>query len=309
MKPQFRGTGVAVVTPFLSNGKIDFDALEKILEYQIEGGIDYIVSLGTTGEAITLSSDECLSVLNFTKKIVRERVPIVAGLFGRNDTRALVERIKSFNFDGFAGILSSSPAYNKPSQEGIFQHYMEIAKVSPVPIIIYNVPGRTASNINAETIVRLANANEKFAAVKDASGDLVQGMKTIKNKPAHFSVLSGDDPTCLPLIACGGDGVISVIANAFPREFSTMVNAGLEGDLKTANYINEALLDVHQWLYCEGNPVGIKAAMELLNFCNRDLRLPLIKQSNANLENLKSEMARAKSTLKKTLVDVRNELV
>lgn len=308
MKPQFRGTGVAVVTPFSSDEKVDFDALEKILEYQIEGGIDYIVSLGTTGEAITLSSEECLSVLDFTKKIVRKRVPIVAGLFGRNDTRALVERIKSFDFDGFAGILSSSPAYNKPTQEGIFQHYMEVAKVSPVPIIIYNVPGRTASNINAETIVRLANASKKFAAVKDASGDLVQGMKTIKNKPAHFSVLSGDDPTCLPLIACGGDGVISVIANAFPREFSTMVNAGLEGDLKTANFINEALLDIHPWLYCEGNPVGIKGAMEVLNFCQRDLRLPLVKLSDPNLENLKIEMSRAKNILKKTLVEIRNKL-
>ncbi|MFK7776183.1 MAG: 4-hydroxy-tetrahydrodipicolinate synthase [Saprospiraceae bacterium] len=309
MKAQFRGTGVAVVTPFLSNGVIDFDTLEKILEYQIDEGVDYIVSLGTTGEAITLSSDECLSVLNFTKKIVRKRVPIVAGLFGRNDTRALVERIKSFDFEGFAGILSSSPAYNKPTQEGIFQHYMELAKVSPLPIIIYNVPGRTASNVNADTIVRLANASEKFAAVKDASGDLVQGMKTIKNKPAHFSVLSGDDPTCLPLLACGGDGVISVIANAFPREFSTMVNAGMEGDLKTANYINEALLDVHQWLYCEGNPVGIKGAMELLNFGQRDVRLPLVKLSETNLENLKLEMDRAKDILKKTLVKVRNELV
>ena len=309
MKQQFRGTGIAVVTPFLENGNIDFDALEKIIEFQIAGGVDYLVSLGTTGEAITLSSEECLSVLNFTKKIVRERVPIVAGLFGRNDTRALVERIKSFNFEGFAGILSSSPAYNKPSQEGIFQHYMEIAKVCPVPIIIYNVPGRTASNINAETIVRLANASEKFAAVKDASGDLVQGMKTIKNKPAHFSVLSGDDPTCLPLIACGGDGVISVIANAFPREFSTMVNAGLEGDLKTANFINEALLDVHQWLYCEGNPVGIKAAMELLNFCQREVRLPLVKLSATNMKNLKTEMDRAKDVLKKTLVDVRLSLI
>jgi len=307
MKSQFRGTGVAVVTPFLENGKVDFDALEKILEFQIDGGVDYIISLGTTGEAITLSSEECLSVLNFTKKIVRERIPIVAGLFGRNDTRALVEKIKSFNFEGFAGILSSSPAYNKPSQEGIFQHYMEISKVSPIPIIIYNVPGRTASNINAETIVRLANASEKFAAVKDASGDLVQGMKIIKNKPTHFSVLSGDDPTCLPLLACGGDGVISVIANAFPREFSTMVNAGLDGDLKTANFINEALLDVHQWLYCEGNPVGIKGGMELLNLCNREVRLPLVKLSDANLENLKLEMDRAKNVLKKTLVDIKNE--
>jgi len=309
MKPQFRGTGIAIVTPFTLNGEIDFDALEKIIEFQISGGIDYLVSLGTTGEAITLSFEECLSVLKFTKNIVRERVPIIAGLFGRNDTRALVEKIKSFNFEGYAGILSSSPAYNKPSQEGIFQHYMEIAKVSPVPIIIYNVPSRTSSNINAETIIRLANTSEKFVAVKDASGDLVQGMKIIKNKPAHFSVLSGDDPTCLPLLACGGDGVISVIANAFPREFSTMINAGLEGDLKTANYINEAFLDIHQWLYIEGNPVGIKGAMELLNFCQRNVRLPLVRLSITNLGNLKLEMDKAKDAVKKNLVEVRNELV
>ena len=308
MKPQFRGTGVAVVTPFLENGEIDFDALEKILEYQIEGGVDYIVTLGTTGEAITLSTEECMSVLNFTKKIIRERVPIVAGLFGRNDTRALVERIKSFDFEGFAGILSSSPAYNKPTQEGIFQHYMEVAKASPVPIIIYNVPGRTASNITSETIVRLANASEKFAAVKEASGNIVQGMKMIKNTPDHFAVLSGDDPTCLPLIACGGDGVISVIANAYPREFSNMINAGLEGDLKIANIINEALMDVHQWLYCEGNPVGIKGAMELLGLCGRDVRLPLVKLSDTSLGKLKSEMDHAGNGLKKTLVEVRSEL-
>jgi 4-hydroxy-tetrahydrodipicolinate synthase len=186
---------------------------------------------------------------------------------------------------------------------------MEIAKVSPVPIIIYNVPSRTSSNINAETIIRLANTSEKFVAVKDASGDLVQGMKIIKNKPAHFSVLSGDDPTCLPLLACGGDGVISVIANAFPREFSTMINAGLEGDLKTANYINEAFLDIHQWLYIEGNPVGIKGAMELLNFCQRNVRLPLVRLSITNLGNLKLEMDKAKDAVKKILVEVRNELV
>ena len=309
MNPQFRGTGVAVVTPFLSDGKIDFDALEKILEYQIQGGVDYIVSLGTTGEAVTLSSQECMDVFDFTKKVVNGRLPIVAGLFGRNDTAALVEKIKEFNFEGFAGMLSSSPSYSKPTQEGIFQHYMKIAEVSPVPIIIYNVPGRTASNVSAETIVRLAHASEKFVAVKEASGDVVQGMKIIKNKPQHFSVLSGDDPTCLPLIACGGDGVISVIANAYPKAFSGMINAGLEGDLKTANHINEALLDVHQWLYCEGNPVGIKGAMEILGFCKRDVRLPLVQLSESNLQNLKAEMERADEALKKTLVEVKNSIL
>jgi len=309
MKRQFRGTGVAVVTPFLNDGKIDFDALEKILEHQIGGGVDYIISLGTTGEAITLTYEECISVFDFTKKIINGRVPLVAGLFGRNDTAALVDKIKKFNFDGFAGILSSSPSYSKPTQEGIFQHYMKIAEVSPLPIIIYNVPGRTASNINAETIVRLANASKKFAAVKEASGNVVQGMKMIKDRPDHFSILSGDDPTCLPLIACGGDGVISVIANAYPRAFSGMVSAALEGDLKTANQLNEALMDIHQWLYCEGNPVGIKATLEQLGFCKRNVRLPLVPLSDKNFENLKIEMSRSEIALKKTLIEVKNQLV
>lgn len=303
MARQFRGTGVAVVTPFLENGEIDYDNLEKILEFQIEGGVDYIVSLGTTGEAITLSSKECLEVFDFTKKIINGRKPIVAGLFGRNDTAALVGKIKEFNFDGFAGILSSNPAYSKPTQEGIFHHYMAIEKICPLPIIIYNVPGRTSSNVNAQTITRLAHASEKFVAVKEASGNVVQGMEIIKNRPDHFSVLSGDDPTCLPLIACGGDGVISVIANAYPDAFSNMINAALNGNLKTANQINTALLDLHQWLYCEGNPVGIKGAMELLGFGKRGVRLPLFQLSETNLGNLKAEMEKANSDLKKTLTE------
>ncbi len=303
MARQFRGTGVAVVTPFFENGKIDYGTLEKILEYQIEGGVDYIVSLGTTGEAVTLSSQECLEVFDFTKKIINGRKPIVAGLFGRNDTAALIEKMKEFNFDGFAGVLSSSPSYSKPTQEGIFQHYMAIEKVCPIPIIIYNVPGRTSSNVSAQTITRLAHASEKFVAVKEASGNVVQGMEIIKNRPDHFSVLSGDDPTCLPLIACGGDGVISVIANAYPDAFSNMVHAALNGNLKTANQINTALLDLHQWLYCEGNPVGIKGAMELLGFGKRTVRLPLVQLSETNLLNLKNEMAKANADLKKTLIE------
>ena len=309
MARQFRGTGVAVVTPFFENGKIDYATLEKILEYQIEGGVDYIVSLGTTGEAVTLSSKECLEVFDFTKKVINGRKPIVAGLFGRNDTAALIEKIKEFKFDGFAGVLSSSPSYSKPTQEGIFQHYMAVEKVCPLPIIIYNVPGRTSSNVNAQTINRLAHASEKFVAVKEASGNVVQGMEIIKNRPDHFSVLSGDDPTCLPLIACGGDGVISVIANAYPHAFSNMVNAALNGDLKTANQMNTALLDLHQWLYCEGNPVGIKGAMELLGFGKRTVRLPLVQLSETNLANLKKEMEKADSDLKKTLVENKIRLV
>ena len=300
----FKGVGVATITPFFSDGKIDYSSLERILEYQIEGGVDYIVSLGTTGEAVTLSSQECRDVFDFTIKIVNGRVPIVAGLFGRNDTKALVDRLNEFNFDGFAGILSSSPAYTKPSQEGIFQHYMHVAKASPLPIIIYNVPGRTASNISAETIVRLANASEKFVAVKEASGDIVQGMSMIKHAPEDFLVLSGDDPTAMGLIAGGGHGVISVIANSHPHVFSNMVNAALKGDFATAQKLNIELHDIHQWLYCEGNPVGIKGAMEVLGLCSRDVRLPLVQLSEDNLSKLKIEITRTADSLKKSLVEV-----
>ena len=304
MRPQlFKGTGVATITPFLENGKIDYTALEKIIEYQIEGGVDYIVSLGTTGEAVTLSSKECREVFDFTIKIVNERVPIVAGLFGRNDTKALVDRINEFNFDGFSGILSSNPAYTKPSQEGIFQHYMHVAKASPLPIIIYNVPGRTSSNVSAETIVRLANASEKFVAVKEASGDIVQGMSMIKHAPDDFLVLSGDDPTALGLIAGGGDGVISVIANSHPHVFSNMVNAALNGDFATAQKLNIELHDIHQWLYCEGNPVGVKGAMEILGLSSRHVRLPLTPLSADNLSKLKAEMEKTEVSLKKSLAE------
>ena len=300
----FKGTGVATITPFQSDGEIDYAALERILEYQIEGGVDYIVSLGTTGEAVTLSSKECREVFDFTIKTVNGRVPIVAGLFGRNDTKALVDRLKEFNFDGFAGILSSSPAYTKPSQEGIFQHYMHVEKASPLPIIIYNVPGRTASNISAETIVRLAKASEKFVAVKEASGDIVQGMSIIKHAPEDFLVLSGDDPTAMGLIAGGGHGVISVIANSHPHVFSNMINAALKGDFATAQKLNIELHDIHQWLYCEGNPVGIKGAMEVLGLSGRHVRLPLTPLSEDNLLKLKTEMMKTENSLKKSLVEM-----
>jgi len=300
----FKGTGVATITPFRSDGEIDYPALERILEYQIEGGVDYIVSLGTTGEAVTLSSQECREVFDFTIKTVNGRVPIVAGLFGRNDTKALIDRINNFNFDGFSGILSSSPSYTKPTQEGIFQHYMHVAKASPLPIIIYNVPGRTASNISAETIVRLAKANKKFAAVKEASGDIVQGMSIIKHAPEDFLVLSGDDPTALGLMAGGGDGVISVIANSHPQTFSNMVNAALKRDFATAQKLNIELHDIHQWLYCEGNPVGVKGAMEILGLSTRHVRLPLVPLSENNHSKLKMEMTKTETRLKKSLVEV-----
>ncbi|MEL6638916.1 MAG: 4-hydroxy-tetrahydrodipicolinate synthase [Bacteroidota bacterium] len=289
---QFRGLGVALVTPF-RNGKIDFDALEKIIEYQIENGTDFLVSLGSTGEAIGLSTLECKAVLRFTVKVNAGRLPIVAGLFGHNNTAQLVNRIKSYEFEGIDAIMSSSPAYNKPNQEGIYQHYRAIAKASPRPIIIYNVPGRTASNVLPTTILRLARSSEKFIAVKEATGDLVQGCELLKHRPDDFLVLSGDDPTALPFMACGADGVISVIGNALPREFSELTHAALNGDFARARQLHLQLFHLYHWLYVDGNPAGVKAALEILHLCQRDVRLPLTPQSPENILGLRQAMEQA----------------
>ncbi len=289
-QPTFRGAGVALVTPFREDGAVDYAALERIIELVIEEGIDFIVSLGTTGEAVTLSAEECREVFNFTIRQVDKRVLLVGGLFGSNYTEKLVAGIKRYDLEGFDAIMSSSPAYSKPPQEGIFRHYMAVEEASPVPIIIYNVPGRTGSNVSAETVLRLAEASDKFIAVKEASGDLVQAMQIIKNRPDDFLVLSGEDPITLPMIAAGGDGAISVIANAYPRHFSEMVQAALGGDYTTAQRLNLELLDVHPWLYEEGNPVGIKAAMEILGHCRRQVRLPLVPLSEKSYKQLKAAM-------------------
>lgn len=291
-QPKFKGTGVALVTPFHPGDKsIDFAALERIIEHVIAGGVDYLVCLGTTGEAIGLTAQECRQVLDFTIKINAGRLPIVAGFFGDNNTARLVDHICQFDLTGVAAIMSSSPAYNKPNQEGIFRHYMEVANASPLPVIIYNVPGRTASNVTADTILRLAEASPQFVAVKEASGDLVQAMRIIKNKPEHLMVLSGDDPLTLPLLACGAEGVISVIANAYPAHFSGMVDAALRNDWPMARRLNENLLDVHPHLYAEGNPAGIKGALEILGFCNRETRLPLTALSEKGCNDLRQAMS------------------
>jgi 4-hydroxy-tetrahydrodipicolinate synthase len=274
----------------MKKGKVDYATLEQLIHFVTEGGVDYLVSLGTTGEAVTLSTKECRDVLNFTIKINDGRLPIVAGHFGSNRTDYLVERIQLFNFDGVDAVLSSSPSYVKPTQEGIFQHYMKIAEVCPKPIIIYNVPGRTSSNMSPETIIRLANANPKFIAVKEASGDIIQGSKIIKSAPKDFLVLSGDDPTALSLIACGAHGVISVIANAYPKLFSGLVHDALDGNFTKAKSTHLELLDIHPWLYVDGNPVGIKAAMEILGIGTREVRLPLVAIQSHNFEGLKKAM-------------------
>lgn len=295
MKQQrFSGTGVALITPF-RNGKVDFEALERVIEHVIDGGVDFLVSLGTTGEAITLSDRESREVLDFTLRINNGRLPIVAGLFGDNHTARLVDMISHFNLEGFDAVMSSSPAYSKPSQEGIYQHYTALAKASPLPIIIYNVPSRTGRNVQADTVIRLARESEKFIAVKEAAGDMAQAMRLIKHRPPHLLVLSGDDPLTLPIIACGGEGVISVIANALPRPFSGMVRAALEGDLPMARMLNNELLDIHPLLYIEGNPSGIKGLMDYMGLCSKEVRLPMAPLGEANLKALIGEFEKMKA--------------
>ena len=283
-----RGTGVALVTPF-KNGQVDWEALERVIEYVIAGGVEFLVSLGTTGESSTTTDEEHRQILDFSIKANRGRLPFVAGVFGGNNTAAVVEKLKSFNFDGIDAILSSNPAYNKPGQEGIFQHYMALAEASPRPIIIYNVPSRTSSNMTAETTLRLAHASDKFIAGKEASDDIYQIMKIIKGRPEGFLVLSGDDFMTLPVISTGGDGVISVIANCSPQPFTDMVRAALREDMPAARQLNLQLLDLYKQLFVEGNPVGVKAAMEIRGLCSREVRLPLVPMTDngtASLEKL-----------------------
>ncbi|KGE88599.1 MAG: 4-hydroxy-tetrahydrodipicolinate synthase [Phaeodactylibacter xiamenensis] len=282
---QLSGTGVALVTPF-RNKTIDFPALSRLIEHTIQGGVDFIVSLGTTGEAITQSPEECREVLSFTVREVKGRVPVVAGLFGSNYTEKLVNALKTYDFEGIAAIMSSSPAYSKPSQEGIYQHYMAVAEASPVPVIIYNVPGRTCSNIEAETTLRLAHSSDRFLAVKEASGDLAQAISILKDKPAHFQVWSGEDPLTLPMIACGATGVISVIANAFPQPFSSMVRHARAGELQAARKWNDLLHDIHPYLYVDGNPSGIKGALEMIGICSKETRIPLVPLTDQTYQEL-----------------------
>lgn len=288
---QLSGTGVALVTPY-QQGKVDFDALERVIEHVIAGGVDFIVSLGSTGESVMLTTAECKAVFRHTFEKVNGRVPIVAGLFGANSTAHLLERLKVYEdvMYGFSAIMSSSPSYVKPTQEGIYQHFMALEAASPLPIIIYNVPGRTASNVLPETTLRLANASKKFIAVKEASGIVDQAVSIIKHRPEGFLVLSGDDTLTLPIIACGGDGVISVIANALPEQFSTMVRSALNGDFETARRIHLDLHDIHPLLYSDGNPSGIKAVMSMMGLCTKEVRLPLMPVTENTFNRLGMEI-------------------
>ena len=276
---KIKGTGVALVTPFNNDKSVDYEGLENLLNHVINGGVDFLVLMGTTGESTTLSKTERIEVVDFCKKINNGRLPIVLGI-GGNNTMQVVADIKAANLENVDAILSVSPAYNKPSQEGIYQHYKMISESSPLPIIVYNVPGRTSSNISAATTVRLASDFKNIVGVKEASGDMDQIMKILKNKPADFVVLSGDDGLTLPMIHMGAEGVISVIGQSHPKDFSDMVSFGLSGNKKLANQIHYKLYDFYRPLYAEGNPVGVKACLEMLGVCKAVVRLPLVEASN-----------------------------
>ncbi len=292
MKHQkYVGTGVALITPF-KDQKVDYPALHKIIDYVIDGGVQYLVLLGSTGETATLNRHEARDIISFAIEVIDGRLPVVIGNFAGNNTLELVRQIDEFDFAGVDAILSSSPAYVKPSQEGIYRHYMAIEKVCPVPIILYNVPGRTQSNMLWTTTVRLAESSERIIGIKEATGDLIQTTRIVKNKPENFFVTSGDDEVALPFISVGGHGGISVIGNALPREFSELVSNALQGDYGRAQELNFHIYDLHKWLYIEGNPVGIKSAMEILGFCTNEVRLPLHPMSKENIKELEKVLKR-----------------
>ena len=272
---KFKGTGVAIVTPFKKSGAIDFEAFEKIINHIILGSVDFIVVLGTTGEASTISKPEKKSLIDFSVKTINKRVPLVVGV-GGNCTSDVVLAIHGTPLKGVDAILSVCPYYNKPQQEGIYQHFKTIAEASPVPVIIYTVPGRTSSNIAAATTLRLANDCKNIVGIKEASGNFDQIYQVIKNRPKDFLVLSGDDGITLPLLSAGADGVISVTANAFPKPFSDMVRLGLSGNFEDARIIHYNLIDFTNALFSDGSPSGIKAALEIKKLCHSFTRLPLV---------------------------------
>ncbi|HRE77067.1 MAG TPA: 4-hydroxy-tetrahydrodipicolinate synthase [Flavobacterium sp.] len=277
------GTGVALITPFKKDLSVDTEALTKIVHYQIDNGIDYLVVLGTTAETATLTSEEKELVIKTVVKANNKKLPLVLGV-GGNNTYQVVEELKTRDLSDFTAVLSVSPYYNKPTQEGIYQHFKAIAEASPIPIILYNVPGRTASNMLPSTVLRLANEFKNIVAIKEAAGDIVQAMKLIQHKPEGFLVISGDDMVTLPMVLAGGAGVISVIGEGFPKQFSTMVRLGLERKVDEAYQIHYQVADAIDMIFEQGNPAGIKEIFHVLGLCENTLRLPLVNV-NEDLAN------------------------
>ena len=293
-----KGLGVAIITPFKEDFSVDFRALTKLINHVIDGGVDYIVSLGTTGESVVLNDQEKTSVVEHTINTVEKRVPICLGI-GGNNTMAIVDKIKKTNFSNISAILSVSPYYNKPSQEGIFLHYKLISESSSVPIILYNVPGRTSSNIEASTTLKLASKFSNIIGIKEASGDLSQISQIIKNKPKNFNVVSGDDDLTNQIIKNGGDGVISVVGQCLPELFSKMVHEALNKNFSISDKISFELSYFIKSLFKNGNPSGIKSALNHLNICENILRLPLTSLKDEDYNKLISELIRIKKISKK----------
>jgi len=269
------GTGVALVTPFKKDFSVDVDALKRIVNFQIDNGIDYLVVLGTTAESATLTSDEKQLVINTIAEANNGRLPMVLGV-GGNNTAEVVNELKTRDLSKFVAVLSVSPYYNKPTQEGIYQHFKAVAEASPIPVILYNVPGRTASNMLPTTVLRLANDFKNIVGIKEAAGDIVQAMKLIQGKPKDFLVISGDDMITLPMVLAGGAGVISVIAEGFPRQFSDMVRLGLERKVDEAYKLHYEIADSIDMIFEQGNPAGIKEVFKVLGLSENTVRLPLV---------------------------------
>jgi 4-hydroxy-tetrahydrodipicolinate synthase len=282
---KFKGAGVAIVTPFKNDSSIDFSALERVINHIIKGGINYIVVLGTTGESVTLTKDEKKATISYVLEVVASRVPIILGI-GGNNTQEVVNQIRQTDLTGIDGILSVAPYYNKPTQRGIFQHFKTIATWSPIPIIMYNVPGRTGCNISADTCLELAHNCENIKGIKEASGDLSQIMKIMRGKPENFDLISGDDMLTIPVIAAGGAGVISVLGNAFPAACTELVNHALKNNYKSAREIQFRYLEMIELLFIEGNPAGIKAMLNTMNICQNILRLPLVTVSRPTMTRI-----------------------
>jgi 4-hydroxy-tetrahydrodipicolinate synthase len=293
LRETLKGTGVALVTPFNSSGAVAFDALERVINFVIDGGVEYIITLGTTGETPVLSKREKTDIIKFTYEKVRNRVPVVVGI-GGNNTSELISDLEHFPLEEATAVLSASPYYNKPSQEGLYQHYKALAEASPKPLLIYNVPGRTGRNVTANTTIRLANEVDNIAGIKEASGDMAQCMQILRDKPDNFLVVSGDDALALPQIACGMEGVISVAANCFPKQFSEMIRLCLKGDFVSAKNYNDDLIECYDILFTENNPAGVKAFLAEDGLIENVLRLPLVPLSNEVTKKLKEYLHRSR---------------
>ena len=286
---KFGGVGVAIVTPFNVNGDVDYVGLQKLVNHLISGGVDYLVVQGTTGESPVITASEKRKILDLVIEVNEKRLPIVYGL-GGNNTLNVCNAIKKMDLSGVDGLLSVSPYYNKPSQIGLFQHYKMVAEVSEIPVILYNVPSRTGGNVIAETTLKISEEIKGVVAVKEASGDLQQISQIIQHKPSHFEVISGDDVLTLPILALGGQGVISVVANAFPKSFKNMVHKALNGDFESARKSHFELLDIMNLLFLEGNPAGVKEALNHLGLCDSHVRMPLTNVSRGTSELILNAM-------------------